>query len=150
MGITTQPDSTFAGYATLETHACITCGVLFAIPEEMGNQARAKGNFKIQFYCPNGHQQGYGESQADKLKRKLDAERERSGRLASNLEQTEAQLRGQKAAATRARNQRDAAANRSAAGVCPVPGCKRSFKQLGRHMKSQHPDYPHEHAHDGG
>lgn len=39
--------------------------------------------------------------------------------------------------------------NRIVAGVCPVPGCKRSgFSNVMRHVASKHPEWHADHAHD--
>ena len=92
--------------------------------------------------CPNGHSFVFtSESEEERLQRELSAANAARGRLASNLEQTHASLIAQKGAATRARNQRDTAMRKAHAGICPVVGCGRHLKDLGRHMKSKHPDY---------
>jgi hypothetical protein len=127
--------SVFAGQSTLEVTVC-TCGVLFAAPEKLLDTRRHNGE---SFFCPNGHSLSFNGDRA-RLERSLEQARQRAGRLASNLEQTEASLRAQRGAATRARNERDRVRKRAAAGVCPC--CNRTFKALARHMKGQHPGYP--------
>lgn len=126
---------TYAGYNNLTVLACPECGVLYAIPEAMRAYAEHRGRFEHMWSCPNGHELGYGEDVADKLKR----ETERASRLRAQLDQTEASLRAQRGAATRARNQRDKDRKRIAAGVCPC--CNRTFQNLGRHMSKQHPKF---------
>ncbi len=119
--------------ATLITRCCSECSVIYAIPVRMRERAMESGG---SWYCPNGHNQSpIGKT----LEQKLEQERARAGRLAAELDQTAASASAQRAAATRARNERDRAKKRHAAGVCPC--CNRSFKQLRRHMKSKHPDY---------
>lgn len=118
---------TFAGYTKLEVEVC-TCGVLFAAPEHMLDKRREDGK---SFYCPNGHSLVYGSENA-KLKAQLQRERDRAGRLAARLDQTEASRRAYKGQATRIKN-------RVSKGVCPC--CNRSFRDLARHMKSKHPDF---------
>lgn len=130
--------NSFAGYSDLEVMCCPTCGVLYAVPERLLDTARDDPD--QWWYCCNGHHVHYpGKTEAERLKEKLARERERSARLAAERDQAEAERRGQKAAATRARNQRDRLGRRAQAGVCPC--CTRTFKQLRRHMASQHPGY---------
>jgi hypothetical protein len=130
-----QRGDTFAGYSKLATMVCPECGVLYAIPEKMREYAERRGSHEHMWYCPNGHQLGYGDDVAKKLER----EKERAARIQARLDQTEASLRAQRGATTRARNQRDKDRKRIAAGVCPC--CNRTFQNLGRHMANQHPEF---------
>ncbi len=124
----------FAGSTSLVVEVCCSCGVMFAMPVDLKTYAlNHRGPNGRWFYCPNGHDQFYtGETEEEKLKRALDQERTRSGRLAAERDQLEARRRSQKAANTRLRK-------RLANGVCPC--CKRSFEDLHEHMKAKHPDY---------
>lgn len=143
MTVIAQRGETFAGYNTLTTMCCPSCGVLYALPERLIAAARERGNRERVWYCPNGHELGYndapGEAEADKLRRQLEDERARAGRQSARADQLESRLIAQKGAATRARNERDRLARRVQAGVCPC--CNRTFKQLARHMATQHPDF---------
>jgi hypothetical protein len=122
---------------------CAVCGITYAIPESLRRSAlkyhgdRPNG-WKL--CCPLGHEWWYvGKTEKEQLQEKIDWQRSRAGRLASQLDQTEASRRAQKAATTRARRQRDHDRTRVQAGVCPC--CNRSFKNLARHMAGQHPEY---------
>lgn len=112
------------------------CGIRHAVPEELRRQQRRQQDEHREVtgvFCPLGHEHvPSGKSKAAKLQERLDAERVRSGRLAHERDQAEARRIAQKGATTRAKK-------RHAAGVCPV--CTRTFKQLARHMESQHPGY---------
>ena len=113
------------------------CGMPHAVPEELRAKQERDHRDGVRpqqdIYCPLGHSYIIsGEGDAERLRRVLAAERERAGRLAAERDQAQASARAQKGAATRARK-------RAAAGVCPC--CNRTFKQLARHMKSQHPDF---------
>lgn len=130
-----QRGETFAGYSNLTTMVCPECGVLYAIPERMRSYAERRGGFGHMWHCPNGHELGYGDDVAGKLK----CAEDRAARLQSELDQTEASLRAQRGATTRARNQRDKDRKRIAAGVCPC--CNRTFANVARHMASQHPEF---------
>ena len=138
----------FNADTTLEVVSCATCHITYAIPASLKSSALkypggSSGGWKL--CCPLGHTWWYvGRSVEDKLQ----ASRDRAGRLSAQLDQTQASLRAQKGAATRARNQRDRDRSRVAAGVCPC--CNRTFQNLARHMAGQHPDFgpvgEHDHA----
>lgn len=116
------------------------CGVRHAIPSELRREqmrARETGG-RQDVYCPLGHSHApAGESEADKLRRRLEQERDRRARETSRADQAEASAAAHKGHATRLRR-------RAKAGTCPC--CKRTFKQLARHMETQHPDFQPDHA----
>lgn len=127
------PGETFAGYTDLAVLTCGNCGVMFAMPTAM-NRARHEDHGT--FYCPNGHGRAYhGETAEEKLAN----EREYRAVERAARERIEASERAQRAAAKRARNERDKIRRRVAHGVCPC--CKRTFKQLSRHMAAKHPEF---------
>ncbi|MGH8985209.1 MAG: hypothetical protein ACRDY6_15200 [Acidimicrobiia bacterium] len=133
---------------TLVAVNCATCGVLYAIPESFHRSAlKYRGDtangWKI--VCPFGHEWWYvGETEKQKLREQLEAERTRRALAASQRDQARADARAQKAAKTRFKNQRDQERQKAHAGVCPVAGCRRHFKDLRRHMQSKHPELPAE------
>lgn len=133
-----QRGESFAGYNELTTDVCAWCGVLFAAPKHLIAARRKDGET---FYCPNGHSLRFnrGEPEAERLRRQLEEERDWSARLAAERDQTKAALRAQRARATRFKNDRDRERKRMEAGVCPC--CNRTFRQLARHMRSQHPEF---------
>lgn len=137
-GTQRAPGETFAGYTGLVVEVCCTCGVMFAMPNMLRRKALA--DHDRWFFCPNGHQQHFtGPTEAERLNNQLQWERDRAARLAAERDQTESALRAQKSRATRFKNDRDRERRRAAHGVCPC--CGRTFKQLQRHMASQHPDF---------
>ncbi|WP_051790995.1 hypothetical protein [Amycolatopsis jejuensis] len=114
---------------TLVSTHCVTCGVPFAMPDYLMRKRREDGG---DFYCPNGHSLVFRESEATKLKRRLEwaesnATHQRDQREAA--ERSNAALRG---VITKQRK-------RAAAGVCAC--CNRSFRDVARHMASQHPGF---------
>lgn len=113
---------------------CPCCGVVYAMPEHF--QKWCRKDPARHWYCPNGHYLHYpGKSDEQKLRDAQDAlATERARR-----DQVEASLTAQKAATTRAQNERDRLKVRVRAGVCPC--CNRTFKQLAAHMKTKHPEY---------
>ncbi len=113
------------------------CGIAHAVPSSLrSEQMRThEGGGSMSIYCPLGHTyQPVGESRAEKLERQLQWQKEQRARVAAERDQAQASARAHKGAATKARK-------KAAAAVCPVPGCGRSFKQLRRHMATQHPDF---------
>jgi hypothetical protein len=136
-------NDTYAGETTLEVTTCGVCGVLFAAPQRLLDSCREDGD---SFFCPNGHSLVFNDYENKRLKRQLERERDRNAALAAQRDQAEAEARTQKGRATRFRNDRDRIKGRVAAGVCPC--CNRTFKNLERHMASQHPDWK-EQQHDG-
>jgi 3'-phosphoadenosine 5'-phosphosulfate (PAPS) 3'-phosphatase len=118
----------------LVTKTCPACGVIYAMPEEFDTWCRKKSHRN--FYCPAGHQLHYpGKSEEQKLREANEA----LARERARHDQTQAQLRAQKAQTTRARNERDKIKTRVAHGVCPC--CNRTFKQLAAHMQRKHPEF---------
>ena len=114
------------------------CGMRHAVPVELRRhqqQQAEDGRMVDDAYCPLGHSYvPAGEPKIKQVERERDRARNRAATRAAERDQAEASARAHKGAATKARK-------RAAAAVCPVPGCGRSFKQLRRHMESQHPDY---------
>ena len=115
----------------LVTEECCTCGILFAMPQEVNERLRTKGGT---FYCPNGHPQVYTEPDIEVLRKKLLAEQQRSQHFKTqlngaldNLNTTKKELRRTK--------------RRVNAGVCPY--CRRHFTNLERHIHGKHPEEVH-------
>lgn len=116
--------------------SCWRCGVVYGVTKELNNRRRMDGKST---YCPNGHAGCYLETEKDRLKKQV--EREKRARL-----ETEGQLETEKRYTNRLRNEKRALKGaatklkkRIAAGVCPC--CRRTFKQLARHMENKHPDF---------
>lgn len=110
----------------LVVEECCACGVAFALPESLQGQRRGD---KGTFYCPNGHSQSYIGKPLEEQLREARQEAERT-RLALQVE------RDQRQTAERELKRQQ---QRTKGGVCPC--CNRSFTQLARHMKTQHPDF---------
>lgn len=108
------------------------CGIRLAIPNSLYRQARDNGTT---VYCPIGHIFAWKETEVDRLRAQAD-QAKRDAKFwrdqADNERRRHASTKGQ---LTKTKN-------RVANGVCPC--CNRSFEQLARHMKSQHPNYPNE------
>lgn len=117
---------------TLTILECGVCAIDFAMPETLHEKRLQDGK---DFYCPHGHMIHYSETENQRLKRQLDWARDDAAGARARADQAEATTRAVKGHNTRLKK-------RASAGVCPC--CNRTFKQLARHMKSQHPEYPEE------
>ena len=114
---------------TLTGLTCWVCGVDFALPEILHRKRTEDGK---DFWCPNGHAIAYGPSLLDQEKKRRAAAEARATHADDQRRAAERQL-------SAARGQMTKLRKRVGNGVCPC--CKRTFQQLGRHMKAKHPDY---------
>ena len=132
----------------VETHIriieCANCSIDFGIGEDFRKRRREDHDT---FYCPNGHSNFYPQKdeaakqreRADGLEQRLKYALARATSAEDQAQAAEYSRRAQKAVNTKLRK-------RIAAGVCPC--CNRTFQDLLRHMKGQHPDYVE--SHEGG
>lgn len=122
----------FAADHNLEVVTCPSCRLVYAIPESLASSARAYPGGSPNgwhLFCPMGHGWSYvGKSIAEQLRE----ERRRVEATRDLLAQEERSHNATKGHLTRQKR-------RAAAGVCPC--CNRTFQQLARHMKGQHPDF---------
>lgn len=113
-----------------------TCGILFAIPENLHRSAlKHRGPTGWQISCPLGHTWHFTAAYVDeeaKLRNELERERRYSAHVVARLDQAEASLSATRGVVTRMKR-------RASAGVCPC--CNRTFQQLARHMATKHPDF---------
>lgn len=141
--IVVNRNHTYGVDVRLNVWACPECGIVYGIPEDFADALRRSGG---RYYCPNGHSLSWHETDADRerkraelAERRLSSERDTTRRLRENVERERRSAIAYKGHLTRVRK-------RIVAGVCPVPGCKRSgFTQVMRHITTAHPDWLHEH-----
>jgi len=115
---------------------CAKCDMRWMMPAHFVKRRRED---KQSFYCPQGHILSYSESDADRLRRDLDRERQNKAYLEDQIkcerERAEASERSRAALA----GQITRLKKRASAGVCPC--CSRTFENLARHMKTKHSDF---------
>ena len=118
---------------TFFVESCFRCGIMFAVTKDFNDECRRMGT---SFYCPSGHSQSYGKSEAQQLRE----EKEKSAL------QFQARLNEATHARLVAENERDkeikkrrAIERRIAKGVCPC--CNRTFDDIARHMAVKHKDF---------
>lgn len=122
---------------TFARQDCIYCGVVFYWPAFLDRRARyhARG-----FWCPGcGKSMVYRETEADRLRKELERERER---LAAERTYASRQYEAAQAArrqATALKGVVTRTKRRIAAGKCVRCSCE--FPDLAAHMAEAHPDY---------
>lgn len=121
---------------TLEVFECNGCHIMYGVPAGFLEDRRRTGDV---FYCPNGCQRVYRETEADRLKAELAKQAQRleqaetiAGEYRERARSAERRLTANRGVITRLKN-------RAANGVCPC--CNRSFEDLRRHMTTKHPDF---------
>lgn len=108
----------------LVSETCVSCGITFAVPESY--QQNLKNSHKS-FCCPNGHSQYYsGKSEAEKLRDELKRKEQELADTAIEKRQLQNDIAEKERNLKRLHN-----------GVCPC--CNRSFVNLQKHIKEQHP-----------
>lgn len=115
---------------TLTTLNCAECGMLYAITTEFEKQRLLD---RTSFYCPAGHGQWFPGKTETELRKESDL-------AAANAKE---EVRILRAELSKQRKAKATADRRAKAALCPVPGCKRSFVQMDRHLHTKHPDYAH-------
>lgn len=116
-------------YLTLTVIDCASCGVAFGVPDRVITARREDGQA---FYCPNGHENVYRTTNAQRIAKERDSLR---AQLTAEQDQRQAAERSNAALRGEITKQK----KRASAGVCPC--CQRSFQQLRRHMAAKHPDH---------
>ena len=124
---------TFVDEITFVVETCIVCCTSFGVVKNLQDTYHRTHQM---FYCPNGHKQYYGESQAERdLKHAQENAawwKDRAEEKAKELEYSNHRLAATKGVLTKTRK-------RISKGVCPC--CNRQFVNMTRHMAGQHPDY---------
>ena len=109
---------------------CGECGIPFSMTE---NFYRKRKKDHESFYCPVGHPRYYPQKSNEEILRerlrRSELEREQAEGYVKELERSRSALKGQ---ITKTKK-------RISAGVCAC--CNRTFQNVARHMKSQHPDF---------
>ena len=111
------------------------CGMPHAVPSSLREYQMRKFNANDpvpDIYCPLGH------AHVPSGKSKLDIEREKRAAVEMQLANRTDDLRVERQLHAATKTKLTKQTRRITNGVCPE--CKRSFKQLTRHMQSQHPE----------
>lgn len=128
--------SAFTRTIYFTTLDCASCGVVFAVPNELYDRRREDGDG---FYCPFGHRNVFRETEVIKLRRQLQATENQVKAKTELLESARASRDRAQRSASAYQGQVTKIKNRVKNGVCPC--CNRSFQNLREHMRKQHPDW---------
>lgn len=125
------------GPETYSITKCCVCDVRFAMTADFERRRRED---RRSFYCPNGHAQGFcGKTPAEREREAREAAERRAVALQAQIDQKNKSIEhlGRRLNASRGVTTR--LKNRIKNGVCPC--CNRHFKDLHRHMTTEHPDF---------
>lgn len=139
--------STYTEIQTFKTITCCVagCGIGFAMTDDYYAARERDGG---QWYCPNGHRQHFTTTIEHKLRAELDQMKSDRDWQKRRREFAERDAEFARRQASARKGQLTKIRKRIAAGVCPVPGCKRSgFNNVAKHIASMHPDF---HDHEDG
>lgn len=120
----------------LVTITCYKCGITFAVPQYFQTKRLED---RADFWCPNGHEQAYVKSEAQRLREQLEEQKRSTEWWKNSALSKEKTIQGQKISLGKAKAKLKRTETRVAHGVCPC--CNRSFVNVQRHMKTKHPDY---------
>lgn len=129
---------TLAHQADLYVTDCPVCGIVYAIPNAMVERRRRDGE---SWWCPNGHSLSFHETEEDRQRKRADALSRQLTYTRAAKDQAEAAAAHQAAVARGYKGALVQSKKRAAKGMCPVPGCRRHFVDVQRHVTNQHPDY---------
>jgi hypothetical protein len=142
---------TFTVEHELDDLVCCECSMVFAAPSRYIADRRRDHAW---FYCPKGHPQHFsGETSEEKIRRERDRLKqklaEKDDDIAAAIKARDDAMTGWRAANETALSERRRAngykghaakiTRRAKAGTCPC--CNRTFRQLARHMATQHPQF---------
>ena len=111
------------------TTAQCWCGTPFSLPTRLYDVATRDGT---EFFCPLGHSNVFKEPEADKQRRRAERAEQIVARKDDELRELEGRRRATLAQVAKLKK-------RASAGMCPA--CRRTFPNMARHMKHQHPGF---------
>jgi len=115
---------------------CGVCGIRFCVDHEWHKNLKETG---CDFVCPRGCQICYRDNKLKQLERELQQERKRKEWAEQLARNADRHAVAQERRATAYKGHLTRQKRRAANGVCPC--CKRTFKDLARHMSGKHPEY---------
>jgi hypothetical protein len=127
---------TYIYSTTLSMLTCGNCSIPFAIPDDLHRKVKRDGS---PFWCPNGHNISYSETENQRLKAERDSLKRdfdwaETARIAAR-DQADAAERRRRAAQGQVTKMRKRIGN----GVCPC--CNRTFANVSAHMETKHPGF---------
>lgn len=126
-----------AATVVLEQQTCCTCGTPFAMEAALKRNLQRKG-VDGTFHCPNGHAQHFADSELDKLRQELAAEKQKLEAMRARALDAEGRATRFRERHEEAERKLERAKKRAKAGVCP--DCNRTFANVQRHLAVKHPE----------
>lgn len=117
--------------SALQTNVCPVCGIHYAAPTAFFQARRTLSASKTGWWCPNGHNLVFTETEVDR-------ERRRAQQAEQRIAQLQDELAGERRRADKEAMELTRVRKRLARGVCPC--CNRTFDNLARHMATKHPE----------
>jgi hypothetical protein len=134
---------TLSHSTTITIISCSSCGVPIALGQH--HESSLRRNHKT-FYCPNGHNQYFpAKSDVEKERERAELAEQRVARANTRAIQAQQEAENARRSAAAYKGQVTKLRKRVAAGICPVPGCRRTFQNVARHVEGQHATYLEEH-----
>lgn len=124
------------GNAVLVTVTCASCTVPFGLHKPLYDRRKNDGDG---FTCPNGHSNVYRDTEAKRLQKELDKEKQRRTWAEADRDRAQEERKRQERRAAAYKGKFKRVKTRVANGVCPC--CNRTFQNLMRHMNTKHPKY---------
>ena len=120
----------------LEVKTCPVCFVIYAVPKELMKRKSAdNGNW----FCPNGHNLVFTKSELQRVREELEKAKENENWWKKRKYEADEENRILERKISAKKGEITRIKNRISNGVCPC--CRRSFVNLQKHMKNQHPGY---------
>lgn len=120
------------------------CGIVYGVPKHYADALRTAGG---NYWCPNGHALSWHETDADRERTKRKAAERRADNYERQADYERERAERERRTAIALRGHLTRIRKRIIAGICPVPGCRRSgFAQVMRHLSAKHPDWLAEHV----
>jgi hypothetical protein len=128
-----------AATVSLREVKCPKCMGVFAISSEYIDEANRRGKFEMCWRCPYcGESRGYGESEADRLRREINEQRLKTQQENFRAEREASRAQANLEAFVKERKEKERLKKRIGAGVCAC--CGRTFRNVARHMRTKHPE----------
>ncbi len=131
-----QPSSEIISFRRVN---CCVCGTPFCMESQLNERRHSDGKL---FYCPNGHDQLYRETDAVKLRKANEEIERQKQKIVKEQERTQfwqQEKRKADKATSAYKGQVTKIKRRVNAGVCPC--CNRTFSNLAAHIKTKHKDF---------
>lgn len=120
----------------LAYRTCPVCAIAYAVPADWLERKRQNGG---NWFCPAGHSLVFTQTEADRLRKQLEASIRREQSANERAESYRYKRDHQARRAAAAKGQVTKIKRRVSKGICPC--CNKTFPNLAAHMEGEHPEY---------